>query len=388
MSSEFAANRASPNGIPLKLLDGYPKFGTNESGQTRIVEKFLVRDYDILNFWLECLPTVQSIAQGQITVWPMRYQDTALFAVNFDCQPLDQLGLPGDPFGFTTGVPVKTFAQLYEATVTYGERSTGGEDDGSENRTEPAHSMQTFSGSAHAITILGEKSSFYQWKGSDGLPQIGTEDVDVKGRSANEALTDPDDLIDHLVQDSLGQWAYTGGAASATRLDQIVPPNGPPGGVISDMLNKNIANVKVIPTVEHTCKIPNRLDPNWTDIVGLLGKVNDNQEYNRFFPEANWPRFRTAHKRPNTILYTGFAATPLNRFNPVTKKTQVYYDCEFRFSERAFYHGGLLRGWNHVWNSDTQTFVVPVLKQSKALYEWGDFSLLGRRISDDNASWS
>jgi len=387
VSSEFAANRTSPNGIALKLMDGYPKFGTDESGRTRIVEKFLVRVQDIRAFWLECLPTVQEVAQGQITVWPMRYLDTALFAVSFDCQPLEQLGLPGDPFTFASGsIPEATFTQRYEVTVTYGERSTGEEDDGSDNRTEPAHSMQTFSGSAHAITILGEKSSFYQWKGSDGLPQIGSEDVDVRGRLAGDAVSDKD--VDYLVQDDLGQWAYNSGGGSATVLDQIVPPNGPPGGVISDMLNKNIANVKVVPTVEHTCRVPNRLDPNWTDIVGLLGKVNDNNEYHLFFPEANWPRFRTAHKRPNTILYTGFAAMPLNRFNPLTKKTQVYYDCEFRFSERAFYHGGLLRGWNHVWNSDTQTFVVPVLRQSKALYEWGDFSLLSRRISKENASWS
>ena len=75
MSSLFTQNRLTPGGIPVKLMEGYPRFRSNSDGTMNATEVFLVASGNVSAFWQECSMAVDVLADGRLNyTLPMRFQ--------------------------------------------------------------------------------------------------------------------------------------------------------------------------------------------------------------------------------------------------------------------------------------------------------------------------
>jgi len=304
MSSEFTANIVI-DGIQLKLMEGYPKFSVPFDETERITAKYLIRSSDVLALWKKCRVSTRLINGIPATIFPLQFQNLPFFAIQTEFDPYPD-NLPGDPFAYNSGdsptsgiaVAASTYTHLYTATITYGrEGIVPGEPGTPPDEQDPTdvatYGVHTMSGSGQALVVTSDKIQYFK-----------TSSAPSQDENTHAFLGDFGDK--------------------------------------KNVVNKDTNLAKAIPIVEHSVNIPRLKNPDWDNIAGLLGTVNDNNEEHVL--SHVWPRFKDAHQRPNTIMYAGFTAKPVHVIDPDTWAPEdglPIYEVDFRFSERLVYYKGL-----------------------------------------------
>ncbi len=121
----------TPNGIPYKLLEGFPKGKVGEG--VSLTEEILIQASDLTQFLIESFSHVTMVvdrlvySQGrQCPGAPGRYTTDVGF------EPFEP-GKPSDPFGTDSSAPDGTYAQFYKCSITFGPRNQGSSDGSSDD---------------------------------------------------------------------------------------------------------------------------------------------------------------------------------------------------------------------------------------------------------------
>jgi hypothetical protein len=277
MSSLLSTARLETvGGIPYKLVEGYPKFTFSEN-KSKATEKYIVASNQLGAFYTESFPS-PFVLGGFIDLPPRRYMPGAPWMVTKEIQAEPHTGdLPGDPLLTDTPAPAGTYDTEYMVTIMY-EAKLESEDDQRDPR-DP-------------ITFLERSIS------------IGGEFISVPPQKTKHAEAD------------VGQDPQEGASEGTTE--------------------PQLPIVKTIPTGQLQYKWSYVLQPNWTDIWGYLGKVNNSKEEVFFDLEKE------------CVMFLGVNGNQKFLWNGSSVRVQPW-DLTFNFSVKRVEERKKVYGWNHVW---------------------------------------
>jgi len=156
------------NGIPYKLMEGYPK-GSFEEQEARVEESYIIHSAHFWPFILESFPPTV----GLIGPPPRRLPGSvAMFTRSISFEPL-RSSLPADPFGQDGSAPAGTYDNFIKLNITY---TSGKASDSERNEEDPITFLNVsadLSGSFHQAPMSGQS----KWEKELGL---FTKDEPVK----------------------------------------------------------------------------------------------------------------------------------------------------------------------------------------------------------------
>ncbi|GAB6164277.1 hypothetical protein JCM19992_02770 [Thermostilla marina] len=118
--------------------------------------------------------------------------------------------------------------------------------------------------------------------------------------------------------------------------------------------------MRIVPTTDHRLTWRQVVDPPWTAIRALQGKVNASE-----FLGCT----------PGTLLFAGATANKLYRGSFEEGASSFCWEIDYLFRERAIKQGGQVWGWNYVYRADPPGW-VELRNDAGPFYEAGDFSAL------------
>lgn len=311
---------STPEGIPYKLLDGYPTFGVQHPDGATAAEKLLIRGTDLGAFLSEIFPPPREVLGLVIYPETRRLPGTdVLVAKTFSAHPYNP-GLPGDPFSTDTSAPSGTYSFLYEVDIGYETDKKGSKDSEEEDPNEPESFLR------HSITAGGEFIT---------IPAQALKHQ-TKGRP-------PPFRPDVLGE---GAIAETESGEAEDNLDQLLPIT------------------KIIPITTHTLEWRQVPLVPWGRIRNKLGHVNSDVI----------PLFDLA--QPETVLFTG-----VNGSQEYLWDGRRPWTLQFTFVERYLKETGRdgnprIVTWNHVYVPDVGRFQKLTLPptHTKFIYESTTFN--------------
>jgi len=332
--------------ISYKLLAGFPKISITEEG-TRVTEEWCIQSSDVTKFFNIAFPGELRGTGGygyRYLLAGDKVQKNPLACRSATLEPFTG-ELPGDPFDADTSAGSNTYDSYYRATLEYSTADTG---EGEDPNTPPGSQTEL---QGHSITVGGVALTIPAEKVTIAEDDDGTFETSAERE-----------------QDDDGNIA----ADPQAQRDEV----------------RNDLNplVKIIPDLEHTLKMANKGFPNWAAMIDGLGKLN-NTDTGDMMEHFRVSKDEKAQK--GTVLFMGFSAGKkyVTTFDSegTQKDRALYWDIDFRFKQRHIKESSVVRGWNHVWNSALQKWVIALraatradgtvdASKGKPLYEKTDFN--------------
>ncbi len=125
-------------------------------------------------------------------------------------------------------------------------------------------------------------------------------------------------------------------------------------------LPSDLEPVKIVPVTEHRLTWHQVINPPWTVIHSIQGKVNASEF-------LGCPA--------ETLLFEGAEATKLFRAGIGENAADFAWQIDYTFRERSIKHGGDVYGWNHVYRGDPAGW-DRLTNGSEFLYDTADFDPL------------
>jgi hypothetical protein len=293
----------TPNGIPYKLVDGYPK-GSFAVGNTKFSEKCIIRSSDLFAFVLETLPQTVEWSNG---IWNFTSGRTCpgtvgLLAAEVTSEPFD----PGKPVNLANndlGASSNTYAEFTQVEIRYEpfKRDPSGDD-----------SLETF---------LEVDADF-----NAEFISVDTAGGNVYRENAVAMLDD-----DHQTTINAGQ---------------LVP--------VREIKSHT---TRILPTVDWNVKFP-----KVTSSLALRAVVLTARNCQGHINSAAMPLFLNAEA--GTILLKGFSVGA--SFSWKTDGTVVpQYQLGLKFNEKRVWEDDIAKGHNYVYQPASGHFERIVIKNPK-----------------------
>ena len=288
------------NGVPYRLMEGYPQFVFSREEST-CTEKYLIVATTLQAFLQENFPP-PTVFEGRVIIPNTRTYPGSTILYTKKVTAVPHTGSkPVDPFGFYADAPDNTFDQDLLVTIEYSTSKTDDQDD------------ELYE---HSVNAGGEFFTLPPQK-------VTVTDEDARGLSG------------------------TGSSTSSPE------PNK----------DFKLPISKVIPTIEHSFRYRFVQDPNWALYQDMLGTVNANRPLRMDLvpDEGTAPHIGVPSAYPGTVLFMGVSGSQRVVFednNTVTKP----WDLDFKFSHK--HHTGppinpdsedrlerepRIFGWNHFY---------------------------------------
>ena len=113
--------------------------------------------------------------------------------------------------------------------------------------------------------------------------------------------------------------------------------------------------MKMVPTIEHNLQWPRVLNPPWTAMMDMLGKVNSSSQ----------ALFKNA--AAETVMFMGWSASQVYLSTGIQP-----WQLDCKFSQRQFKWGTTTITWNHFWNPKTGSWQIPVTGAGVKVFGTGD----------------